>query len=137
GGYPRPRITLDGPGRSAHGRTRHPRGSHAVTGGERWVRQRLASAPPRLTEAMTTGAWEPGDSVAEELALRATALYETVVESSGGREGALARLAADALFTHAFQALAETDPEAIPAFAARWGGGRLGRLARDSGEGSG
>jgi hypothetical protein len=71
----------------------------------------------------------PGDDVAEALAAGAEALLARVLRGSGGREDALPLLAADALLTHALEARAEADPDAVAGFAARWGGaGRVGRL---------
>ena len=98
---------------------------------ERWLRERLAGAPPALLDAMVA-ALPPGggDSVPEALASASVALYETVLGGTGGREDALPLLAADALMTHALEACAELDPDGIAAFARRWGGaGRLGALA--------
>lgn len=101
-----------------------------MTPAERWVRERLADAPPRLLEVMAEALPPEAPSVPDALAEGALRLYAGVVESPGAREDALPLLAADALLTHAFQALAETDPGGAAAFAARWGGaGRLGELA--------
>lgn len=98
---------------------------------ERWLRERLAGAPPALLDAMIA-ALPPGggDSVPEALAAGAVSLYERVLAGTGGREDALPLLAADALMTHALEACAETDAESVADFARRWGGaGRLGELA--------
>lgn len=102
-----------------------------MTAAERWVRERLAGAPPALLDAMAAAL--PGDDgapVPDALAGGAMRLLERAARGSGGREDALPLLAADALLTHAFQAQAEADPAGVAALAARWGGaGRLGELA--------
>ncbi|HEV2146661.1 MAG TPA: hypothetical protein VGR37_04525 [Longimicrobiaceae bacterium] len=101
-----------------------------MTAAERWVRERLADAPPSLLDAMAAAL--PGEAlpVPDALASGALRLLERVARGSGGREDALPLLAADALLTHAFQAQAEADPAGIAALAARWGAsGRLGELA--------
>lgn len=96
---------------------------------ERWVRERLADAPPALLDAMAAALPEDAP-VPDALAEGALRLLERVARGSGGREDALPLLAADALLTHAFQAQAEADPAGVAALAARWGGaGRLGELA--------
>ncbi len=101
-----------------------------VTPAERWVRGRLADAPPRLLDAMAGALPAEAPSVPDALAEGALLLLDRVASGSGGREDALPLLAADALLTHAFQAQAEEDPEGVPALAGRWGGaGRLGELA--------
>jgi hypothetical protein len=104
---------------------------------ERWLRERIGGAPPRLLEAMVAAlpadASSPsGDpSVPETLAAAASALYGRVVEGAGGREDALPLLAADALLTHAFQAQAETDAGGLEALALRWSSReRLAEAAR-------
>lgn len=101
-----------------------------MTPAERWVRERLADAPPRLLEVMAGALPREAPSVPDALAEGALRLYAGVVERSGGREDALPLLAADALLTHAFQARAEADPDGLEDFAGRWGGaGRLGELS--------
>lgn len=98
--------------------------------GEVWIRERLAGAPQRLVERMIDALPEHAATDADALAEAALALYASVLLGSGGREDALPLLAADALLTHAHQACAEVDPEALGAFALRWGGaGRLGEVA--------
>jgi len=115
-----------------------------MSAAERWLRERLPSAPPRLLEAMTAAlpdapAAEPdgGETcVPDALAEGALRLYQQVLGGSGGRDDALPLLAADALLTHALQAQAELDPEGVAAFAARWGGAvRLGDLLGERGAG--
>lgn len=99
--------------------------------GEDWVRTRLAGAPPRLIDEMVSALPRTAETDAEALAEAALSLYARVVSGTGGREDALPLLAADALLTHAHEACAETDPAALEAFAARWGGaGRLGGVVR-------
>jgi hypothetical protein len=97
---------------------------------EEWLRARLASSPPLLLEAMVAAL--PAGSrtdVPETLAEGGLALYLKVVGGSGRREDALPLLAADALFTHAFEAQAELDPGGLAAFTSRWSGReRLARL---------
>jgi hypothetical protein len=69
--------------------------------------------------------------VPDVLAGAALALYRRVASGAGGRNDALPLLAADALFTHAFEAQAELDAGGIPALARRWGGsGRLAEVLR-------
>lgn len=97
---------------------------------ERWLRERLATAPESLLEAMAAAL--PGErlDVPDALAAGALVLYGQVVRGSGGREDALPLLAADALLTHAFEAQAELDPAELESFANRWGAaGRLGEVA--------
>ncbi len=68
--------------------------------------------------------------VAEALAEAALRTLEGVATMSDTRENALPLLAADALLTHAFQALTDDQPECVGAFAERCGGaGSLGALA--------
>lgn len=99
--------------------------------GEEWVRTRLAGAPPRLVDEMVAALPRSAATDADALAEASVALYARVLSGSGGREDALPLLAADALLTHAHEACAASDPEALEAFAARWGGaGRLGEVVR-------
>lgn len=101
-----------------------------MTPAERWVRERLADAPPRLLEAMVGALPAKAPTVADALAAGAVRLLESVLHGTGGREDAFPLLAADALLTHAFQAQAEEDPAGIAALSERWGAaGRLGELA--------
>jgi hypothetical protein len=101
-----------------------------VTAAERWLRERLSDAPPRLLESMLAALPPEAPSVPDALAEGALRLYEAVGRGPGGREDALPLLSADALLTHAFQAQAESDPAGVAELAARWGGaGRLGELA--------
>ena len=76
-----------------------------------WLRSRIEGAPDALMDRMiATLEREEGDDVPRALAAGALRLYGEVARGSGGREDALPLLAADALFTHAFQAQAELDP---------------------------
>jgi hypothetical protein len=100
-----------------------------VTAAE-WVRGRLGDAPPALLDAMLAAL--PADAdlpVPDALAAGALALYARLPET-GGRADALPLLAADALFTHALEAQAETDPDGVAALAERMGAaGALGQMA--------
>lgn len=99
--------------------------------GERWIRERLSEAPSRLVEEMIGALPETAASDADALAEASLALYGRVLCGEGGRGDALPLLAADALLTHAHQACAEADPNAVDAFARRWGGaGRLAEVIR-------
>ncbi|HEX2090979.1 MAG TPA: hypothetical protein VHG28_01205 [Longimicrobiaceae bacterium] len=101
-----------------------------MTPAERWLRERLADAPPHLLDTMAGVLPAEAPTVPDALAEGALRLLESVAHGSGGREDALPLLAADALLTHALQAQAESDPAGIAALAGRWGGaGRLGELA--------
>lgn len=96
----------------------------------RWLRERADGAPDSLLREMTAALPAPAASVPEALAEGAMALYAAVVRGSGGREDALPLLAADALFTHAFQAQAELDPAGLAGLAERYGvAGRLSEVA--------
>lgn len=96
---------------------------------ERWLRDRVGGAPEELVREMVA-ALPPAASVPAALAEGAIALYGATVRGSGGREDALPLLAADALFTHAFQAQAERDPAGLAGLAARYGAaGRLSEVA--------
>jgi hypothetical protein len=88
-----------------------------VNDAERWLRTRLAGAPPALLDAMNAALPDGGTAVPQTLALGGVALYAQVLQGRGGREDALPLLAADALFTHALQAQAETDPAGLADFA--------------------
>jgi hypothetical protein len=94
---------------------------------EEWLRQRLAVAPAPLLVAMVGALPKESMPVPEALAEGALTLYGRVLGGSGGREDALPLLAADALFTHAFQAQAELDQAGFDSFLARWIG--TGRMA--------
>lgn len=97
---------------------------------ERWLREHLPTAPPGLLAEMTSALHAASASVPDDLAAGALRLYQSVVEGPEERAAALPLLAADALFTHAFQAQAELDPDGISQLALRWGGaGELGTLA--------
>ncbi|MEX2583953.1 MAG: hypothetical protein WD766_11795 [Gemmatimonadota bacterium] len=102
-----------------------------MTDAERWLREHTVDAPAELLEVMI-GALPPNFPGGTPAALAAAAitLYEEVIDGGGGREAALPLLAADALFTHAFEVQMEIDPGGLEEFAAKWGGtGSLGRLA--------
>jgi len=90
-----------------------------VTPTESWIRSRLVDVPAHLLEAMVAAPLE-GETVADSLAAAAIALYREVARGTGGREDAFPLLVADALFTHAFQAQAERDPDGLLAFSDRW-----------------
>lgn len=99
--------------------------------GEAWIREYLEGAPTPLLEAMVAALPADAPSDQDALAEGAVTLYQQVLAGNGGRDDALPLLAADALLTHAFQACAERDPDALAAFAETWGGGgRLGAVAR-------
>ena len=85
----------------------------------RWLERRLESAPRALVATMVAALPAAAPTVAEALVVGALELYGRVARGSGAREDALPLLAADALFTHAFEAQAEVDPAAIPALADR------------------
>jgi hypothetical protein len=100
-----------------------------VSEAERWLRNRVDGAPDELVREMTAALPPAAASVPVALAEGAIALYGATVRGSGGREDALPLLAADALFTHAFQAQAELDPAGLAGLAARYGAaGRLGEV---------
>jgi hypothetical protein len=100
---------------------------------ERWIRARLAGAPPALLEAMVNALPRSDAGAAEGMAEGAAALYARLLGDPDDREAALPLLAADALMTHALQACAEADMTALREFAARWGAaGRLGGLGEGS-----
>jgi len=86
-----------------------------------WIRNYPADVPPTLLEAMLQAVGDSdSESVPEALAGAAVRMFGTVVRGQGGREDAFPLLVADALFTHAFEAQAEIDPEGVAGFAARW-----------------
>ena len=98
---------------------------------ESWLRDKLADrAPDELLDCMVAALPDNYRSVADAFAEGAMSLYREVVSGSGGREVALALLAADALFTHAFEAQAETDIDGIADLVMRYGAtGQLTKLA--------
>jgi hypothetical protein len=101
-----------------------------VSEAERWLRERVDGAPEELVREMISALPATSPSVPAALAEGALSLYCATVRGSGGREDALPLLAADALFTHAFQAQAELDPGGLRALAARYGAaGRLSEVA--------
>jgi rubrerythrin len=90
-----------------------------VSEAEHWLRTRLSGAPPALLDAMAAALPSDAAPVPDTLARAGVALYQQVLHGRGGREDALPLLAADALFTHALQAQAETDPAGLADFAER------------------
>lgn len=99
---------------------------------ERWLRDHVPEAPPRLLTAMIDALPIDADRVPDALAAGAMALYGRASDGSGGREDALPLLAADALFTHAFEAEAQLNPRGVREFAAAWSGDRgLGSLVEE------
>ena len=95
-----------------------------------WLLEHAGRAPALLLREMTAALPARAASVPDALAEAATALYAEVARGSGGRADALPLLAADALFTHAFQAQAQLDPNGLSALAARYGAaGRLREVA--------
>jgi hypothetical protein len=84
-----------------------------MTGAEQWLRGRIDGAPEALVESMIAALPEAAPTVPGALVGGALKLYAEVARGSGGREDALPLLAADALFTHAFEAQAELDPAGI------------------------
>jgi len=101
-----------------------------MTAAETWLRENAAGAPPALLDAMLAALPPAERSVPQALAAGALSLYRSLLDGTGGREDALPLLAADALLTHAVQAQAELEPDAIDAFARRWGAaGALAELA--------
>lgn len=84
-----------------------------------WLRQRGEGVPSALLQAMIEALPERADdAVPEALVAGALRLYAEVGRGSGGREFALPLLAADALFTHAFEAQAEMSPAGLEALVA-------------------
>lgn len=101
-----------------------------MTEAERWLHGRVDGAPEELVREMISALPATAASVPAALAEGALALYGATVRGSGGREDALPLLAADALFTHAFQAQAELDPGGLAALAAHYGAaGQLSEVA--------
>ena len=84
-----------------------------------WLDGRLEGAPPALLATMAAALPAAAPTVVEALVAGALELYGRVAQGTGGREDALPLLAADALFTHAFEAQAEVDASMIPALADR------------------
>jgi len=107
-----------------------------VSEGSIWLERRLRSTPPELLQAMLAVIPSDGSefrAAPDALAEGAMKLYRAAFHGLGAREDALSLLAADALFTHAFQAQAEMDPGNLAQFAERWGGsGQLGRVLGES-----
>ena len=102
----------------------------AVSPATEWLMRQVGPSPPELIQTMLSVLSDsPGRSVADVLAEGAMALYATSLSGTGGREDALALLAADALFTHAFQAQAELDADGLPGYLTHWtDGARLAAL---------
>lgn len=101
-----------------------------MTAAAEWVRGRLGDVPSVLLDAMLAALPPDADlPVPDALAAGALSLYAGLPRT-GGREDALPLLAADALFTHALEAQAETDPDGVADLAARIGpAGALARMA--------
>lgn len=97
---------------------------------ERWIRERFPEAPPELLDSMAGAVRDRTGPLPEALAEGAFALYARVAAGPGSREDALPLLAADALLTHAFEALAETELERVESAAEAWGAAALQGLAR-------
>lgn len=97
-----------------------------MSAARQWLREHLDSTPDLLLETMLEALGsDEGTSIPEALARGAVDLYRRVLDGAGDRNDALPLLAADALFTAAFQAQAEIEPGAISDFARRWGGEKL------------
>lgn len=86
---------------------------------EQWLRTHVAGAPEQLVSAMVAALPPTAGSVPETLAAGALDLYSRVARGTGARADAEPLLAADALFTHAFQAQAELSPADLTGFATR------------------
>lgn len=98
-----------------------------MTRAELWLRGRAEGVPPTLLECMLAALPAGGDDIPLALAEAAVDLYAAVARGPGDRADALPLLAADALFTHAFEAQAEMDPERIDQLVAHCEG-RLGAV---------
>lgn len=96
---------------------------------EGWIRERFPDAPPELLDCMSHAVSTHPGALADALARGALELYARVARGSGGREDALPLLAADALLTHAFEALAEAELDGVETAAVEWGPAALQRLA--------
>ena len=94
-----------------------------------WLSERLAGAPAELRARMTHALSRTSASVPihDRLAQAAEACLARGLKDSA-REGALALLAADALFTHACEAAAEKGSSALNSFAAAWDAARFEQL---------
>ena len=101
-----------------------------MTEAERWVRERFPDAPPELLESMSEAVRAHPGAVPEALAQGALDLYGRVAAGKGGRDDALPLLAADALLTHAFEALTENELERVESAAEAWGAAALQGLVR-------
>lgn len=86
-----------------------------------WLEARTRNAPPVLRERVMEYAAAVNDELpaAEQLALVSERVLAIVEEHPGDRSVALDLLAADALITLTLLAQAESDPEALGAFAER------------------
>lgn len=84
-----------------------------MSAAESWLRSRVGNVPPTLLECMVKALPREEASTPDALVEGALHLYGEVVRGSGGREDALPLLAADALFTHAFEAQAAFAPDRI------------------------
>lgn len=84
-----------------------------MTAAELWLRAHDDGVPGALLDQMLRALPAGDGPVAEALAQGAISLYADVGRGPGDRGAALPLLAADALFTHAFQAQAEADPDGL------------------------
>ena len=84
-----------------------------MTRAELWLSGRAEGVPPTLLENMVSALPDLEEEVPTALATGAISLYAAVARGDGGRADALPLLAADALFTHAFEAQAEVDPDGL------------------------
>lgn len=90
---------------------------------ERWIEERLATAPPELRDRMTAalrardGAPKSGAGDAQALAARLRQIGDRLLEEAAcgtaSAETALTLLAADGFATLALELLAERDPAAL------------------------
>ena len=90
-----------------------------MTAAELWLRGRGEGVPPALLRSMLEALPAEEGFVPEALAGAALTLYAQVARGTGDRTDALPLLAADALFTHAFEAQAEIDPLGVDALVVR------------------
>lgn len=90
-----------------------------MTAAELWLRGRVDGVPPALFRSMLEALPPQDHAIPEALAGAAITLYAQVARGAGDRSDALPLLAADALFTHAFEAQAEVDPLGVDALVVR------------------
>jgi hypothetical protein len=84
-----------------------------------WLIENLPRTPPHLLDEMLAAVGD-GEQIPEVLASAAMALYRGVMGGTGDRRDALPLLVADALFTHAFHAQADLQPDGLMEFSQRW-----------------